>query len=93
MNNEELLKSAGLIQKDFKIGMDGPTLACLLLFGKDGTIISVLPYHKTDAIICRKNLDRYYNRDDIRCNLIESYDRLMHFVENILMIRFILKGI
>jgi len=81
MSNVELLRSAGLIQKDFKTGKEGLTLACLLLFGKDETIVSVLPYHKTDAIMRRKNLDRYDDRDDIRCNLIESYDRLMHFVE------------
>jgi len=92
MNNEELLRSAGLIQKDFKSGTDGPTLACLLLFGKDETIISVLPYHKTDAIMRRKNLDRYDDRDDIRCNLIESYDRLMHFVEKHLDDPFYLEG-
>jgi len=92
MNNEELLRSAGLIQKDFKTGADGPTLACLLLFGKDETIISVLPYHKTDAIMRRKNLDRYDDRDDIRCNLIESYDRLMHFVEKHLDDPFYLEG-
>lgn len=92
MNNEELLRSAGLIQKDFKTGKEGFTLACILLFGKHETIISVLPYHKTDAIMRRKNLDRYDDRDDIRCNLIESYDRLMHFVEKHLDDPFYLEG-
>lgn len=28
-----------------------------------------------------KETDRYDDRDDIRCNLIESYDRLMAFIE------------
>ena len=81
MNNEELLRSAGLIQNDFKTGKQGLTLGCILLFGKDETINSVAPQHKTDAILRQINLDRYDDRDDIRCNLIESYDRLMKFIE------------
>lgn len=39
-----------------------------------------------------KNLDRYDDRDDIRCNLIESYDRLMHFVKKHLDDPFYLEG-
>lgn len=35
---------------------------------------------RTDAILRVQNLDRYDDRDDIRTNLIESYDRLMAFV-------------
>ena len=38
------------------------------------------------------NLDRYDDRDDIRCNLIESYDRLMNFVEKHLSDPFFLEG-
>jgi len=37
-------------------------------------------------------LDRYDDRDDIRTNLIESYDRLMRFVENHLPEKFVLKA-
>lgn len=81
MTNDQILRSAGLYQKDIQTGKEGYTLACILLFGKDETIISAIPYHKTDAILRRVNLDRYDDRDDIRCNLIESYDRLMNFVE------------
>ena len=81
MNNMELLKSAQLYKKDFKTGEKGVTLAGILLFGKDKTILSVLPHHKTDAILRQKNLNRYDDRDDIRTNLIDSYDRLMSFVE------------
>lgn len=44
-------------------------------------ILSILPHHRTDAILRRKNLDRYDDRDDIRTNLIESYDRIMAFTE------------
>jgi ATP-dependent DNA helicase RecG len=92
LTNEELLKSAGLYQRNMKTGESGYTLACILLFGKDETIKSVLPHHKTDAILRKVNLDRYDDRDDIRCNLIESYDRLMNFIEKHLNDMFYLEG-
>ena len=75
-----LLKSASLYKKDVETGKEGITLAGILLFGKDETILSALPHHRTDAILRRDNLDRYDDRDDIRTNLIESYERLMAFV-------------
>lgn len=81
MNDKELLRSANLYAKDYVTGKEGLTLAAILLFGKDTTILSVLPHHKTDAIYRVKNLDRYDDRDDIRTNLIESFDRMMAFVE------------
>ena len=80
MNNEEMLRNAQLVKRDFQTGKEGLTLAAILLFGKDDTILSVLPHHKTDAILRRINLDRYDDRDDIRTNLMDSYDRLMAFV-------------
>ncbi|MCK5906761.1 MAG: putative DNA binding domain-containing protein, partial [Flavobacteriales bacterium] len=51
MTDLELLKSAQLIKNDFQTGKTGITLAGILLFGKDETIMSVLPHHKTDAIL------------------------------------------
>jgi ATP-dependent DNA helicase RecG len=76
----EMLKSAQLYLKDYQTGKEGFTLACILLFGKDEVIMSILPHHRTDAILRIDNLDRYDDRDDIRTNLIESYDRLMAFI-------------
>ena len=81
MTNEEILRSAGLYKKNLQTGESGYTLACILLFGTDEAILSALPHHKTDAIYRVKETDRYDDRDDIRCNLIESYDRLMVFIE------------
>ena len=51
MSDEELLRSAGLILKDTERQIEGVTVAGILLFGKDSTIMSVLPQHKTDAIL------------------------------------------
>jgi len=50
MDDLNFLKSAQLFKKDFQSGKEGITLAGILLFGKDNTILSVLPHHKTDAI-------------------------------------------
>lgn len=92
MTDEELLRSLNLIGKDLVTGKEGLTLAAILLFGKDTTILSALPHHKTDAIYRVRNLDRYDDRDDIRTNLIESFDRLMAFIEKHLDDRFYLEG-
>lgn len=81
LSDIDLLKSSGLYLKDFKTGEEGFTLASILLFGKDEVIQSVLPYHRTDAILRKINLDRYDDRDDIRTNLIDSFDRIMQFVQ------------
>ena len=81
MTNDEILRSAGLYKKNLQTGECGYTLACILLFGTDEAILSALPHHKTDAIYRVEETDRYDDRDVIRCNLIESYDRLMAFVE------------
>ncbi|NLO39384.1 MAG: AAA family ATPase [Ruminiclostridium sp.] len=91
MNDMELLKSAGLYLKDFRTGEEGFTLASILLFGCDEVITSVIPYHRTDAILRRENIDRYDDRDDVRTNLIESYDRLMAFVSKHLPDKFYLE--
>lgn len=88
----DFFKSARLYQKDFINKTEGFNLASILLFGQDDVIGSVLPFHKTDAILRRENLDRYDDRDDIRTNLIETYDRLMAFTTKHLSDPFYLEG-
>ena len=56
------------------------TLGGILIFGHEELIHAALPHHRTDAILRKENTDRYDDRDDIRANLIDSYDRLMQFV-------------
>jgi len=92
LDDMELLKSAQLYLKDFSSGVEGFTLAAILLLGNDDVILSVLPHHRTDAILRRRNLDRYDDRDDIRTNLLESYERLMTFVAKHLSDSFYLEG-
>jgi ATP-dependent DNA helicase RecG len=79
MDDMELLKSSQLYLKDYQSGKEGFTLASVVLLGKDEVILSVIPHFRTDAILRIENLDRYDDRDDIRTNLLESYDRIMAF--------------
>lgn len=92
MSDEELMQSAGLFRKDLQTGTQGYTLAAALLLGTEQTILSVLPYFKTDAILRRENIDRYDDREDIRTNLISSYERLINFVQKHLPDKFFLEG-
>ena len=93
LSDEELLRSAGLILKDPERQMEGITLAAILLFGKDSTILSVLPQHKTDAIFRVENVDRYDDRDVIITNLLETYDRLIAFGQKHLSDPFVQEGV
>ena len=92
MSEEEILRSSGLILTDPDTGHEGITLAAILLFGKDSTIMSVLPQHKTDAIYRVKNMDRYDDREVIITNLIDSYRKLMEFGKKHLNDSFVLDG-
>jgi len=80
-----------LYLKDLQSGKEGITLAEILLFGNDGLILNALPHFKTDAILPRDDTDRYDDRDDIRTNLIESYERLMQFISKHLNDKFYLE--
>lgn len=93
MSYEELLRSANLILTDPETKREGITLAAILLFGKDNSIMSVLPQHKTDAIFRVENKDRYDDRDVVITNLIDSYDRLIAFGRKHLNDLFVLDGI
>lgn len=80
MSDMELLKSAGLYEKDRKTGKEGYNMACILLFGTKEAILSCVPGYKTDAIYRVENMDRYDDRLIVENNLIESYDLLMGFI-------------
>ena len=79
MDDAELLKSAGLYGRDIATGEEGYNLAAIMLLGKDDVIFNVAPAYVTDALVRKVNVDRYDDREVIKTNLIESYDRLMDF--------------
>lgn len=93
LDDIELLRSANLLLLDPDTGREGITLAAILLFGYDRTIMSVLAQHKTDAIFRVVNKDRYDDRDVITTNLIDMYDRLFAFGQKHLNDLFVLDGI
>ncbi len=92
MDDMELIQSAQLFQKDPETGKSGITLAGILLLGNDQVILSAVPHHRTDLILRKVNLDRYDDRDLVRTNLIESYERIMAFVQKHLPDPFHLEG-
>ena len=95
ISDKELLRSTNLILTDQETNREGIILAAILLFGKDNSIKSVLPQHKTDAIFRVENKDRYDDSDVVITNLIDSYDRLieLEFGQKYLNDLFILDGI
>ncbi len=78
--------------RDSYTGQEGYTLAAALMFGKENTLASVLPHYKTDALCRKEDVERYDDRDDIRCNLMGAYSRLLAFIRKHLPDRFYLEG-
>jgi ATP-dependent DNA helicase RecG len=93
MTDDHLLKSAQLLQSDNESGKSGVTLAGVMLFGTDDSILQVCPAHRTDLILRKVDVDRYDDRDLVRTNLIDSYDRILAFVRKHLPDPFHLDGI
>ena len=93
MDDLQLLKSAQLYKEDPETKENGVTLAGVMLFAPDLLILKVCPAHRTDLILRKVNVDRYDDRDLVRTNLIESYDRIQAFVQKHLPDPFYLEGI
>jgi len=74
LTDQEFYRTSGLYRHDYRTGEKGFTLSAILLFGKPEVIQSAVPHYKIDALLRREDIDRYDDRDNIRCNLIESYD-------------------
>ncbi|MEI7437241.1 MAG: RNA-binding domain-containing protein [bacterium] len=90
---EELLKVAGFVRKDYFTGKPGYTLAAALMFGYDTTIQSAAPGYKFDALLRRRDTERYDDRLTVRTNLIDAFDLLMGFVEKHLNDPFYMEGV
>lgn len=92
VDDEAMLKMAGLWKRDLQTNQEGYTLAAALLFGKDEVIQSILPHYKIDALLRRENTLRYDDREYIQTNLIDAYDQLMNFVGKHLPDKFYMEG-
>ncbi len=89
---EDLLKVAGFVRKDYTTGKPGYTLAAALMFGYDTTIQSIVPGYKFDALLRRRDTERYDDRLTVRGNLIDAFDLLMGFVDKHLNDPFYMEG-
>ena len=92
LSNHDFYITTGLYRTDLITGLEGFTMSALLLFARDEVIQSAIPHYKVDALLRIENMDRYDDRENIRCNLIEAYDRLMTFVAKHLPDPFYLEG-
>lgn len=92
LSDSELLRSAGLWQRNYATGEKGLTLAAGLLFGPDDVIRSIAPSYRTDALLRVENTDRYDDRLSTSTNLIDAYKQLMTFCEQYLPDPFHLEG-
>ena len=80
ISDEQLLRESSLYTKDYKTGEEGLTLAAALIFGKDDVIHSILPAYKVEALLRKKDLDRWDDRLVLRTNLIHTYQKLLGFI-------------
>ena len=62
------------------------------MLGNDQLILSAVPHHRTDLILRKIDLDRYDDRDLVRTNLVDSYERIIAFVQKYLPDPFFLEG-
>lgn len=92
MDDAQLLNSAQLVQVDPESRKRGVTLAGVMLFGTDSQILTVCPPHRTDCLLRKVDVDRYDDRDLIRTNLLDSYDRILAFIQKHLPDPFYLEG-
>lgn len=92
VSDEQILRDAGLLRKDFIRNEYGLTLGAVLLFGKDTTIQSILPAYKVEAMVKIQNIDQWDDRINppLRTNLIDTYIQLMQFIKKHLPERFYL---
>lgn len=93
MNDQELLKSAGLYGRDIVTGEEGYNLAAIMLLGKDDVILNAAPAYVTDALVRKVNVDRYDDREVVKTNLIESYNQLLEFGRKNLPDKFFMEGV
>ena len=93
LDDVQLIKSAQLYQRHPETGDLGITLAGVMLLAPDELILQVCPPHRTDLILRKVNVDRYDDRDLVCTNLIDSYDRIMAFIQKHLPDPFYLEGI
>jgi ATP-dependent DNA helicase RecG len=80
MSDMEIMKNAGLYEQDFVTGEKGFNLAAILLFGRDEAIRQAAPGYVTDCLLRIHNMERYDDREQVECNLIQAFDKCRVFI-------------
>lgn len=81
MSDFEIIKSMGMYQTDIRTREKEFTIAAVLCFGKDEVIASVIPYWRIDVLERIEDVERFDSRLDISTNLIDTYYRIMDFID------------
>lgn len=93
LDDIDLLKAAGLYQKDESSGKEGLTMGAMLLLGTEQALRMISANNGIDLIVRKHDLDRYDDRKTVETNIIKSYYEVMDFVERIMPDQFYDKGI
>ena len=92
LDDDGLLRASRLITRDPSTGDHGLNLAAILLLGREETILDVLPAYRTEALLRRRDTERYDDRLSCTKNLIRAYDELVGFCERWTPDAFVLDG-
>lgn len=92
LNTKDFLYRNKLYRKDYSTNKEGVTLACVLLFGTDEQIVSVVPSFKFELVKRVENVDRYDDRITLTTNLLDCMQIASAFVEKHLPSPFYLEG-
>lgn len=92
LDTKEFLYRNKLYRKDYTTNKEGVTLACILLFGTDEQILSVVPSFKFELVKRVENVERYDDRITLTTNLLDCMQGAYAFVEKHLPSPFYLEG-
>lgn len=92
LDDSGLLGRAGFIQMDTERGIEGITLAGLMLFGSEESLSRFAPSYMIDCLLRTRQLERYDDRLQIRTNLMDAYGLMLGFVQKHLPDPFFLRG-
>ena len=92
LDNKDFLCRNKLYIRDYASNQEGVTLACVLLFGTDEQILSVVPGFRIELLKRVDNIERYDDRLTLSTNLLDCMDLALGFVEKHLPTPFYLQG-
>lgn len=92
LNTKDFLYRNKLYRKDYTTNKEGVTLACVLLFGTEEQILSVVPSFKFELVKRVENEERYDDRVTLTTNLLDCMSQATDFIKKHLPSPFYLEG-